>query len=380
MLIKVISIWMVGAMVDNCTQTANYDQLDANNNGVGDLCEMTQDSDNDGIPDIRDNCRTASNFNQNDGDMDGVGDVCDNCVNAPNFNQLDTDHDGFGDACDQTQDKLVISVKWNTNNVDLDLHVINPYGTFFGSNDCRSGSTPNWCQSGLLRDARGSNEADKEEKMILTNPGDGFFTIGVDVFTSSVITSAKVDIYCLGQPVVSFNSGAITSTSPSNRILWEVARVNGTTCETQAITQNRALNCSQNNNYANCNCDTCGVGICHACDSQCDVNSGACMDPCANVQCGAGARCDSNTGMCQNLQCLPCNGSDDTLCQPEGLCIRYQQNGPYYCAISSSNLGVDCNPNNPNACPANSECNRASFNNNSNYYDRYVCRSNNNCQ
>ncbi len=35
-----------------------------------------------------------------DADNDGVGDVCDNCPNDPNANQADTDSDGIGDACD----------------------------------------------------------------------------------------------------------------------------------------------------------------------------------------------------------------------------------------------------------------------------------------
>jgi hypothetical protein len=58
------------------------------------------DSDNDGIPNVQDNCPNIANPDQADSDGDGVGDVCDNCVNVSNPDQLDTDHDGKGDACE----------------------------------------------------------------------------------------------------------------------------------------------------------------------------------------------------------------------------------------------------------------------------------------
>jgi len=41
-------------------------------------------------------------MNQEDTENDGVGDVCDNCVNKCNSQQLDADSDGIGDVCDST--------------------------------------------------------------------------------------------------------------------------------------------------------------------------------------------------------------------------------------------------------------------------------------
>jgi hypothetical protein len=41
-------------------------------------------------------------MNQEDADNDGVGDVCDNCLNKCNTQQLDADIDGIGDVCDTT--------------------------------------------------------------------------------------------------------------------------------------------------------------------------------------------------------------------------------------------------------------------------------------
>jgi gliding motility-associated-like protein len=86
---------------DNCVNTANSDQADYNNNGIGDVCD---DTDGDTITDDIDNCVETSNTDQLDTDGDGVGDVCDNCVETSNADQLDTDGDGVGDVCDNCVD------------------------------------------------------------------------------------------------------------------------------------------------------------------------------------------------------------------------------------------------------------------------------------
>ena len=61
---------------------------------------VAPDADNDGVPDITDNCHTIPNPGQEDSDGDGIGNLCDNCPTFANANQLDTDTDGYGDACD----------------------------------------------------------------------------------------------------------------------------------------------------------------------------------------------------------------------------------------------------------------------------------------
>jgi|GEM_PF-6497214 len=76
-----------------------------------------EDTDEDGILDLEDNCKTTSNPDQTDTDVDGQGDACDtdddedgvadgldNCVLSANGDQLDTDSDGQGDLCDTDDD------------------------------------------------------------------------------------------------------------------------------------------------------------------------------------------------------------------------------------------------------------------------------------
>jgi hypothetical protein len=103
---------------DNCVLDSNLGQADTDLDGAGDVCDP--DDDNDDVLDGDDNCSFNPNPNQYDLDMDGLGDVCDadpdgdgigddpgevdNCPMTPNSYQDDTDGDGAGDACDEDDD------------------------------------------------------------------------------------------------------------------------------------------------------------------------------------------------------------------------------------------------------------------------------------
>jgi RHS repeat-associated protein len=83
----------IGNVCDNCRTTANTDQLDADQDGVGDICDNCKNMPNF---DQADNDVDENGLPQ----KDGIGDVCDNCRTIYNPNQEDANNNGIGDLCE----------------------------------------------------------------------------------------------------------------------------------------------------------------------------------------------------------------------------------------------------------------------------------------
>jgi hypothetical protein len=114
---------------DNCPDTPNEDQANADGDAQGDACdpepndaENDGDRDNDGAPNGEDNCPDTPNEDQANADGDAQGDACDpepndaendgdrdndgdpngadNCPDTANSDQANNDGDAQGNACD----------------------------------------------------------------------------------------------------------------------------------------------------------------------------------------------------------------------------------------------------------------------------------------
>ena len=308
---------------------------------MGDACEAFQDSDNDGIFDLDDNCPNQVNPGQSDNDDDGIGNRCDNCPNDANFDQADSDLDGTGDLCDEIDTPVIIQLNWENAQLDFDLHLINPRGVFFSrESDCWStNQSPNWALPGLSGDAPQNGET--QETISINEPSAGWHTVAVDLFTgrNSVTGTALLSLACNGASFA-FGPQEITSENNTNRSMWQVFRFDPSTCEIEEISSVNAVTCS-GNRATSCECTDCDQGPCSLCpeEASCDPTSGECNDLCADVTCDPGSLCNQTTGACDSAQCLPCENESD--CPDGSYCIVYTLQNVQACAVT---------------CEANSDC------------------------
>jgi hypothetical protein len=131
----------VSQVVDNCPDIFNSDQGDMDTDRVGDACDP--DADGDLAMDVLDNCAMLANLYQTDSDGDGRGDACDNCSLVWNPGQVDRNRNLTGDACDLADDFIFVSfadrqtLAWQTDSgfdefrlLSGDLAVLRHTGSF----------------------------------------------------------------------------------------------------------------------------------------------------------------------------------------------------------------------------------------------------------
>jgi sugar lactone lactonase YvrE len=93
---------------DNCPGEPNPDQVDSDQDWVGDQCDDCTDTDGDGYGNPGfpantcevDYCPDLYTVTNEDTDSDGIGDDCDNCPDVANPGQEDVNQNLIGDVCE----------------------------------------------------------------------------------------------------------------------------------------------------------------------------------------------------------------------------------------------------------------------------------------
>lgn len=138
---------------DNCPDTANADQADMDNDGIGDVCD--DDIDGDGFINEDDNCPENANPEQTDYDNDGIGDLCDEECETSTSTDTPIEIASSGDdatylVTTQIMENVIITDVNVTINIDhdwdsdLDIYLISPDGVEVELSTGNGGSGDNY--------------------------------------------------------------------------------------------------------------------------------------------------------------------------------------------------------------------------------------------
>ncbi len=151
----------VGNVCDNCSSVWNPDQLNSDRTGVGDACDLGRDDDGDGImnnvdpcPYLAYECPANPTAATSDYDGDGIANggftvpmsTRDNCPSIYNPAQTDSDCDGWGDACDPNTSLRDTDSDGIVDGCDNCMYVANPGQTDI-DNDTVGDACDNCCRA-----------------------------------------------------------------------------------------------------------------------------------------------------------------------------------------------------------------------------------------